>query len=104
MDTGTFQLLAVATDGGATPLSGSTTLSVRVRNCTTQTFMFDSNYYYFEIDEGSNQFLNSSLANIQLGLSNVDTAYFSPDYMENPLESVGSATVSESHSVDQSFK
>ena len=85
VDEGMYQLVVMATDNGDTPLSGSAGLTLRVLNCTPNTITFVTNYFYFEIDEGSFQFRNGS--NIILDLTpNSGPLAFTPDYSENPFQ------------------
>ena len=87
---GLYQLVVMATDNGDTPLSGSAGLILRVLNCTEHTSNFVTNYFYFEIDEGSDRFRNSSSAQVMLDLTfPLDSASFAPDYTENPFELIG---------------
>ena len=83
-----YLFTVLAEDGGATPLSGTAMVVVRVLNDTERDFMFAEPYFTFAIDEGSNTFVGA-LTSVPLetlppsipGL----TVQFAPDYPLNPF-------------------
>ena len=77
----------IATDSGDTPLSGSATVVVRVLNCTDQEFYYNSPYHYFEINEGSTQFLNGQTGQVlQSSQPPQDAVFYPVDFPQNPFD------------------
>lgn len=84
-DIGSYDFTIVATDGGDTPLSGSTTVTIRVLNCSEHNFYFTFPFRYLEINEGSDRFTDNS-ASVTVAISSVpQQVVFSPDYPSNPF-------------------
>ena len=77
----------IAVDTGDTPLSGSATVVVRVLNCTELDFYYSNPYHYFEINEGSTQFLNGQTGQvIQSSLPPQDAGFYPVDFPQNPFD------------------
>ncbi len=89
-DLGTYTVTMTAEDNGATPLSGSTEVKLRVVN---QTLYFNDPYNYVEIFEGSNSFIGGG-ANKPIPVTgNPTAAIFSPTYQDNPFNLIQSNEV-----------
>ena len=82
-----YDMEILATDRGDSPLSGSTTVTIRVLNCSEHDFYFTSPFRYLEIREGLSTF-TTGVATVTLPLSRHGAqlqAEFVPDYPANPF-------------------
>ena len=84
-DIGSHVFTIVAADGGDTPLSGSTTVTIRLLNCSQQDFYFLMPFHYLEINEGVNRFTDNT-ETVSVDISRIpQRVQFFPEYAANPF-------------------
>ena len=87
-DIQTHTATIVAEDSGATPLSGSAQVAIRVLNCTEQEFYFISPFNYFTIEEEENLFVGGS-SSLEIGISLVaQDVSFDQNPVTNPFTNI----------------
>lgn len=87
-DIRTHTATIVAEDGGATPLSGSSQVEIRVLNCSEQEFYFISPFHYFTIEEERDLFVGGS-SSLEIDISLVaQVVSFYMDPATNPFSNI----------------
>ncbi len=87
-DIRSHELIVVAADGGPVSQTGTTSVTVRILDCSTVNFHFTRPYQSFMIEEATNIFTGGE-ANINIPLSgNAMTVGFAPDTPINPFSNL----------------
>lgn len=84
-DIGSHEFTIVAADGGDTPLSGSTSVTIRLLNCSQQDFYFLIPFHYLEINERTERFTDNSVSVLVAISRTAQLVGFFPDYAANPF-------------------
>ena len=87
-DIGTHTFTILATDAGASRLTGTAEVIIQVLNCSNTAFYFTSPFQYIMIEEGTNVFIDNSV-NQKIILSQTPSiVFFSPNLVVNPLTNI----------------
>lgn len=87
-DVGTHTLTILATDSGASTLTGTAQVVIQVLNCSNSAFYFESPFQYIVIDEGTNVFVDSSVNRKIMISQTASLAFFSSDLAINPFTNI----------------